>query len=109
MLSWLMYVYRCVLTTIDPATGVKDPEQEPLRTLRKYTLTLFLVSVGRVFVSTILSFFFFFPLLFRPLFSFFVPSNVDIVWRKTLCCARRSASLLSWESIYLWTSRARSV
>ncbi|XP_057376493.1 mitochondrial amidoxime-reducing component 1-like [Daphnia carinata] len=29
---------RCLLTTIDPATGIKDPEQEPLRTLRKYRL-----------------------------------------------------------------------
>ncbi|KAI9561759.1 hypothetical protein GHT06_012720 [Daphnia sinensis] len=29
---------RCLLTTIDPATGIKDAEQEPLRTLRKYRL-----------------------------------------------------------------------
>ncbi|XP_046441184.1 mitochondrial amidoxime-reducing component 1-like isoform X1 [Daphnia pulex] len=29
---------RCVLTTIDPATGIKDPDLEPLRTLRKYRL-----------------------------------------------------------------------
>lgn len=27
---------RCVLTTIDPDTGVKDPGGEPLRTLRKF-------------------------------------------------------------------------
>ncbi|XP_046437969.1 mitochondrial amidoxime-reducing component 1-like isoform X2 [Daphnia pulex] len=29
---------RCILPTIDPATGIKDPNQEPLRTLRKYRL-----------------------------------------------------------------------
>ena len=27
---------RCVLTTLDPETGVKHPQQEPLRTLTKY-------------------------------------------------------------------------
>jgi uncharacterized protein len=25
---------RCLLTTVDPKTGEKDPEQEPLKTLR---------------------------------------------------------------------------
>jgi len=27
---------RCVLTTVDPATGVKSPRGEPLRTLAEY-------------------------------------------------------------------------
>lgn len=64
-----MYVYRCVLTTIDPETAVKDPEQEPLRTLRKYVLTLFLVSFRCLFVSPILSFSSFFPIVSPSLFS----------------------------------------
>ncbi|ELU17202.1 hypothetical protein CAPTEDRAFT_226823 [Capitella teleta] len=29
---------RCVLTTVDPVKGVKDPNLEPLKTLRKYRL-----------------------------------------------------------------------
>ncbi len=28
--------FRCVLTTVDPLTGEKDPDMEPLRTLRKF-------------------------------------------------------------------------
>lgn len=28
--------HRCVLPTIDPETGVKHPDKEPLKTLRKY-------------------------------------------------------------------------
>ena len=27
---------RCVLTTVDPSTGVKDPDGEPLKTLKTY-------------------------------------------------------------------------
>jgi len=29
---------RCVLTTVNPATGVKDPDMQPLKTLRQYRL-----------------------------------------------------------------------
>ena len=28
--------HRCVITTIDPETGIKDPSGEPLKTLYKY-------------------------------------------------------------------------
>ncbi|MDT8388577.1 MAG: MOSC domain-containing protein [Thiogranum sp.] len=30
---------RCVFTTVDPATGIRDPQQEPLRTLAGYRKT----------------------------------------------------------------------
>ena len=30
---------RCVMTTVDPGTGLKDPETEPLRTLSRYRRT----------------------------------------------------------------------
>lgn len=30
---------RCVFTTVDPATGLKSPDQEPLRTLAKFRKT----------------------------------------------------------------------
>lgn len=30
--------YRCIFTTIDPETGIKDKNMEPLRTLRSYRL-----------------------------------------------------------------------
>jgi len=30
---------RCVLTTVDPQTGVRHPEREPLRTLRSYRMS----------------------------------------------------------------------
>lgn len=37
-LNELLYSYfsRCIFTTIDRQTGKKDPNMEPLRTLRKY-------------------------------------------------------------------------
>lgn len=35
---YFLVYYSCVLTTIDPSTGIKHPESEPLRTLKKYLL-----------------------------------------------------------------------
>jgi hypothetical protein len=66
MLSFRWFIYRCVLTTIDPATGIKDPDLEPLRTLRKYVLTTLTFVPRRcvLFVcTTILSFVLFSPLV----------------------------------------------
>ena len=30
---------RCIMTTVDPDTGLKDPDTEPLRTLSRYRKT----------------------------------------------------------------------
>ena len=37
---------RCVFTTIDPATGKRDPAGEPLRTLKTYRRTAAGISFG---------------------------------------------------------------
>ncbi|CAF0884519.1 unnamed protein product [Rotaria sordida] len=37
-LTWITACTRCLLPTVDPETGVKDPNQEPWKTLRSYRL-----------------------------------------------------------------------
>ncbi|KHJ91754.1 hypothetical protein OESDEN_08368 [Oesophagostomum dentatum] len=32
------FIFRCVFTTIDPKTGVKDPGMQPLKKLRQFRL-----------------------------------------------------------------------
>ena len=33
---YMFVTTRCLLTTVDPLKGVKDPEQEPLKTLKTF-------------------------------------------------------------------------
>ncbi|CAF1253716.1 unnamed protein product [Adineta ricciae] len=37
-LTWIAACPRCLLPTVDPKTGIKDPDQEPWNTLRSYRL-----------------------------------------------------------------------
>lgn len=37
-LTWMAPCTRCLLPTVDPQTGIKDPKQEPWKTLRSYRL-----------------------------------------------------------------------
>lgn len=97
---FISYLCRCILPTIDPATGIKDPNQEPLRTLRKYVHALIFDPRRCVlFVCKILSFILFSPLSFRSLVFSSMSSCIDTVLQRIRCCVKLWASLLSWESV----------
>ena len=35
--SALIIIPRCIITTVDPETGVKDKDEQPLKELKRYT------------------------------------------------------------------------
>ncbi|CAF1065355.1 unnamed protein product [Rotaria sordida] len=62
-LRWISPCLRCLLPTVDQETGIKDPNQEPWKTLRSYRLqpnsygvkALFGIYLGQIDDSKIVS------------------------------------------------------
>jgi len=44
-----MYVFRCIFTTVDPDSGLKSKDQQPLKTLRNYRMNEEIDTSGPLF------------------------------------------------------------
>ncbi|CAF1647920.1 unnamed protein product [Didymodactylos carnosus] len=44
-MTWLICCTRCLLPTVDQETGIRDPDQQPWKTLKTYRLKPELYSV----------------------------------------------------------------